>query len=127
MSAGNVSGPQAPPPNPPQLASPGQLASMNQSAQQSGGTSSAGPISQGCPAPKISWFSLTVMQTLAGAEQAVDGLTLNCQLPDLGPVNGVTSSASPGIRFDNLTPGGTADVLGTSHDNVVWEVTTDIS
>jgi hypothetical protein len=126
MSAPDRSGPKTPPSDPPQLASPSQLASMNQSAQQSGSTRSAGQTSEECP-KKISWFSLTVMQTVEGAEQAVEGLTLHCHLPDLGDANGVTSVASPQVRFDNLTPGGTGDVLGTSHDDVVWEVTTDVS
>jgi len=126
MSASDSSGPNSPPSNPPQLASPDQLASMNQSAQETGSTNTAGSSSQGCP-QKASWFSLTVMQTVEGAEQAVEGLTLNCHLPDLGEANGVTSTGSPSVRFDNLTPGGTGDVLGTSHDEVVWEVTTDIS
>lgn len=126
MSAGDNSWPIPPPPDPPQLAPPDRLASMNQSAQQSGGTGNASQAAQGCPKKK-SWFSVTVVHKVEGTEQVVEGLTLNCHLPDLGPANGVTSSGSPHVRFDDLTPGGTGDVLGTSHDEVVWEVTTDIS
>ena len=125
MSAADNSAQKPPPSDPPQLAPPDQLASMNQSAQQSGGTGNAGQASQGCPKKK-SWFSVTAMHTVGGAEQLVEGLTLNCHVPDLGPTNGITSSGSPHVRFDDLTPGGTGDVLGTSHDEVVWEVTTDI-
>ena len=116
-----------PPANPPQLASPGKLAAMNQAAQTSGSTSRAGRAVQGCPL-KRSWFSVTVTETVDGSEQTVEGLTVQCHLPELGESNGVTSDAAPEIKFQNLDPGGTGDVLGSSHDDdVVWEVSSDIS
>jgi len=99
---------------------------MNQNAQQSGSTGDVSQASQNCP-KKRSWFSVTAVQKVGGVEKVVEGLTLNCRVPDLGEANGVTSSGSPHVRFDDLNPGGTGDVLGTSHDDVVWEVTTDIS
>jgi hypothetical protein len=105
-------------------AQPDQSASK-QSALQSSGTRNVLQDSQ-ASRPKKSWFSITVMQELAGAEKVVEGLTLSCHLPDLGETSGVTSSGSPHVRFDNLDPGGAGDVLGTSHDEVVWEVTEDI-
>jgi hypothetical protein len=124
MSAANAGAPIGPPAEPPLLVSPDRLASMNQGALQTGRTGRVGQASEGCP--KTSWFSVTVVKADGGAEQVVEGLTLNCHLPDLGEANRVTSSGSPVARFDNLAPGGTGDVLGTSHDEVVWEVTTDI-
>ena len=126
MSPADNSGQKPPPSDPPQLAQPGQLSSMNQSAQQSGGTGNVSQAQTDCPRKK-SWFSVTVVQKVAGTEKVVEGLTLNCRVPDLGETNGVTSSGSPHVRFNDLNPGGTGDVLGTSHDDVVWEVTTDIS
>jgi hypothetical protein len=75
---------------------------------------------------KRSWFSVTVMHEVDGAQKPVNGLTLTCHLPDLGETSGVTSGRASQVRFDDLNPGGTGDVLATSHDEVVWEVSADI-
>ena len=73
-----------------------------------------------------SWFAITVVEEVDGAEKVVENLTLQCELPVLGKVGGVTSKRSPVVRFDHLDPGGAGSVLATSHDNVVWEVVADI-
>jgi hypothetical protein len=73
-----------------------------------------------------SWFAITVVEEVDGAEKVVDNLTLQCELPVLGKIGGVTSKRSPVVRFDNLDPGGAGSVLATSHDDVVWEVVADI-
>jgi hypothetical protein len=75
---------------------------------------------------KRSWFSVTVVELVSGAEKVVEGLTVNCHLPGLGPTSGTMSDSSPHLRYDDLVPGGQGDVLGTSHDEVAWEVSTDI-
>ena len=115
-----------PPPNPPKLASPSQLASMEESTKQGAAKSKVNGTSQDCPLKK-SWFSVTIVHDHEGTEKVVEGLTVNCHVPDLGPTAGVTSSGSPHVRFDDLDPGGTGDVLSTSHSDEVWEVVTDIS
>ena len=84
------------------------------------------PLKDTPSGPRRSWFAITVVHEVDGAEKVVDGLTLHCQLPVLGKTSGVTSRKSPNIRFNDLAPGGTGDVLATSHDEVVWEVTADI-
>jgi hypothetical protein len=73
-----------------------------------------------------SWFSVTVVHEVNGSEKVVDGLTIQCQLPDLGKTSGMTSRNTPHVRFNDLNPGGTGDVLATSHDEIVWEVVSDI-
>lgn len=75
---------------------------------------------------KKSWFAVTVVYEENGQEKAVENLSLQCQLPDLGMTGGTVSRKSPVVRFDDLKPGGTGDILATSHDEVVWEVTADI-
>lgn len=86
----------------------------------------AQPVNDSSPKSTRSWFSITVVHEVAGAEKTVDNLTIHCELPDLGKVSGMTSRNAPHIRFNDLNPGGTGDVLATSHDDVVWEVTADI-
>jgi hypothetical protein len=87
----------------------------------------AQPLNDDSPSkPTRSWFSITVVHEMDGAEKVVDGLTIHCELPDLGKTSGMTSRNTPHIRFNDLNPGGTGDVLATSHDDVVWEVTADI-
>ena len=76
--------------------------------------------------PTKSWFSVTVVHEVRGSEKVIDNLTVYCDIPDLGKTSGVTSRNTPHIRFNDLKPGGTGDVLGTSHDEVVWEVVSDI-
>ena len=86
----------------------------------------AQPVNDSTPKSTRSWFSITVVHMVDGGEKTVDNLTIDCQLPDLGKVSGMTSRNTPHIRFNDLNPGGTGDVLATSHDDVVWEVTDDI-
>ncbi len=114
------------PPEPPQLAPKARLVAMNQAAQQNGGTSEVSAAVQSCPV-KRSWFSVTAVTIEDGTEKIAEGLTLKCQLPELGLANGVTSTGSPEVRFDDLDPGGSGEVLAASHDDEVWEVSSDIS
>jgi hypothetical protein len=86
----------------------------------------AQPINDSPSKPTRSWFSITVVHEVDGSEKTVDGLTIHCELPDLGKTSGITSRKTPHVRFNDLDPGGTGDVLATSHDAVVWEVTADI-
>ena len=86
----------------------------------------AQPIDDSPTKSTRSWFSITVVHEVDGAEKTVENLTIHCELPDLGKTSGVTSRNTPHIRFNDLNPGGTGDVLATSHDDVVWEVTADI-
>jgi hypothetical protein len=88
---------------------------------------SSGVQSDSPSRPKRSWFSVTVVHEINGEEKPVHNLTLLCQLPDVGKVSGLTSRRAGHVRWDDLDPGGTGDVLATSHDEIVWEVTEDIN
>lgn len=73
-----------------------------------------------------SWFGVTVVYEDNGQEKPVPNLTLYVELPGLGEVTGVTSRRIGHVRWDDLDPGGTGDILATTHDEIVWEVTADI-
>ena len=115
-SGGGGSSAQAPPPEQPQTQA---------NSQQSSSTSGASTSTSSSRRTK-SWFAITVVEEVNGAEKPVPDLALVCELPDLGKVTGETSKGAPVVRFDNLNPGGSGAILATSHDDVVWEVTADV-
>jgi hypothetical protein len=83
------------------------------------------PVNPPPSKPKRSWFAVTVVAKEGGSQKVVDGLSMMCQLPDLGQASGTLTKGSPRVRFDDLNPGGTGSVISTSH-SAVWEVDEDI-
>ncbi len=76
---------------------------------------------------KKSWFSITAVHKMDGPEKVVLGLAVNCSIPDLGDITGKLAEGTQFAKWDDLLPGGTADVLGMFHDDEVWEVVEEIT
>jgi hypothetical protein len=99
------------------------LSAMNESAATN--SSPVNGLVVECPVTtKVSWFAIRVVDD---KNVVVEGLTLKMKITGLGDTERITSKAVDPIKIEQLTPGGTGEVLSIETEDFVWEAVGDIT
>lgn len=99
---------------------------QQQQQKQSDAPTNVAPIGTTSSRQTKSWFAITIVEEVNGAEKVAENITIVVDLTEVGMQAGTTSKKAPVIRFDDLNPGGAGTVIETSHEDVAWEVIADI-
>jgi len=107
----------------PEQASAESLPAMNEAAASS--SNAQGGV---LPCKKKAWFAILLSKVdEKNHESYLPGVTVQLNVPGLGKVERVSANSARAIRFDQLEPGGTGDVLAMRHDSAVYEALGDFS